>query len=78
MNLDCSWVKEGPDWDPFVTVITVGHVEPFGSCYWLPVSRCFSFRSTEARGVNWSRSSYSLGGKRKEPSYTPITVKMTQ
>lgn len=37
--------------------------EPFGSCYWLPVSRCFSFGSMEARGVNWSRSSYSLGGK---------------
>lgn len=62
-----------------VTLVTVG---PCGShlaaVIGFPVSRCFSFRSTEARGVNWSRSSYSLGGKEGKPSYTTITRKMTQ
>lgn len=79
MNLECSRVKkEARTWELLVTIITAGHVEPFGRCYWLPVSRCFSFGSTEARGVNWSRSSYSLGGKGRRPGYTPVTGKMPQ
>lgn len=52
--------------------------EPLGSCYCFPVSRCLSFSSTGARGVNWSRSSYSLGGKGGKPSDTPVTGKMTR
>lgn len=63
-----------------VTTVTVG---PCGSRSTAVIgflsAGAFPLEAREARGVNWSRSSYSLGGKgEKNPSYTPITGKMTQ